>query len=139
MQEFDILFEDFGGFDGLYMKMLASGIPTIVQLMWIPFSDLDIRQQFLLMTRLSRECLLGLWNSFVVSYVRERVFSEIKNITDDIMVVIIFPLLELIIPKPVGKTENFSIFLIISGEYKYLIRNTRVVLYIYPSIALLLR
>lgn len=105
IQEFDILFEKFGGFDGLYMKMLASGIPTIVQLMWIPFSDLDIRQQFLLATRLSRECMLGLWNSPVVSYVRQRAFSKIKNITDDIMVVIIFPLLELIIPKPVRHAE----------------------------------
>lgn len=101
IKEFDILFEDFGGFDGLYMKMLSARIPTIVQLMWIPFSDLDSRQQFLLTLRLSRECLLGLWNSLVVSYVRERAFSKIKNITDDIMVVIFFPLLELIIPKPV--------------------------------------
>lgn len=101
IKEFDLLFEDFGGFDGLYMKMLASGVPTIVQLMWIPLSDLDIRQQFLLTARLCRECVLGLWNSSVVTYVRERAFSKIKNITDDIMVVIIFPLLELIIPKPV--------------------------------------
>lgn len=103
MQEFDFLFEDFGGFDGLYMKMLASGVPTIVQLMWIPLSDLDIRQQFLLMASLCRECVLGLWNSSIVTYVRERALSKIKNTTDDIMVVIIFPLLELIIPKSVGK------------------------------------
>ncbi|ONK71896.1 uncharacterized protein A4U43_C04F13490 [Asparagus officinalis] len=101
IKEFDLLFEDFGGFDGLYMRMLASGIPTIVQLMWIPLSDLDIRQQFLLMAQLSRECLFGLWNSSIFSYVRQRAFSKIKNITDDIMVVIVFPLLELIIPKQV--------------------------------------
>lgn len=113
MQEFDLLFEDFGGFDGLYMRMLASGIPTIVQLMWIPLADLDIRQQFLLMARLSRECLFGLWNSSVVSYVRQRAFSKIKNITDDIMVVIVFPLLELIIPKPVGRMKLPNLLVLI--------------------------
>lgn len=101
IKEFDLLFEDFGGFDGLYMKMLASGVPTIVQLMWIPFSDLDISQQFHLIARLSKDCSLGLWKSTVVSYVRKHIYSRIKNITDDIMVVVIFPLIELIIPKPV--------------------------------------
>uniref|UniRef100_A0A6V7QYZ6 AAA+ ATPase domain-containing protein n=1 Tax=Ananas comosus var. bracteatus TaxID=296719 RepID=A0A6V7QYZ6_ANACO len=81
--------------------MLASGIPTAVQLMWIPLSELDIRQQFLLVTRILSQCLIGLWNSGVVSYVRAWVFSKIKNITDDFMVVVGFPLVELIIPKQV--------------------------------------
>ncbi len=58
-----MLFEEFGGFDGLYMKMLACGIPTTVNLMWIPFSELDFRQQFLLTLRLSRQCLNGLWKT----------------------------------------------------------------------------
>ncbi|KAG0498509.1 hypothetical protein HPP92_003200 [Vanilla planifolia] len=48
IKEFDLLFEDFGGFDGLYMRMIASGIRTVVQLMWIPLSDLDMHQQYLL-------------------------------------------------------------------------------------------
>ncbi|KAH9706863.1 putative inactive ATP-dependent zinc metalloprotease FTSHI 5 [Citrus sinensis] len=30
IKEFEVLFEDFGGFDELYMKMLACGIPTAV-------------------------------------------------------------------------------------------------------------
>uniref|UniRef100_A0A6V7QXZ2 AAA+ ATPase domain-containing protein n=1 Tax=Ananas comosus var. bracteatus TaxID=296719 RepID=A0A6V7QXZ2_ANACO len=101
IKEFDLLFEEFGGFDGMYLKMLASGIPTAVQLMWIPLSELDIRQQFLLVTRILSQCLIGLWNSGVVSYVRAWVFSKIKNITDDFMVVVGFPLVELIIPKQV--------------------------------------
>ena len=42
-----MLFVDFGGVDGKYLKMLASDVPTFVQLMWIPFSELDIRQQFM--------------------------------------------------------------------------------------------
>ncbi|XP_077215991.1 ftsH extracellular protease family [Tasmannia lanceolata] len=101
IQEFEMLFEDFGGFDGLYLKMLSSGIPTSVHLMWIPFSELDIRQQFLLVTRLSYQCLLGFWKSGIVSYVREGVFYRLKNITDDIMIMIGFPIVEFIIPKQV--------------------------------------
>ncbi|XP_068666932.1 probable inactive ATP-dependent zinc metalloprotease FTSHI 5, chloroplastic isoform X2 [Aristolochia californica] len=101
IQEFDLLFEDFGGFDGLYLKMLASCIPTAVQLMWIPLSELDIRQQFLFVMRLTYRSLAGLWNSMIVSYVRERAFKRIKNTTDDIMMMIVFPVVEFLIPKAV--------------------------------------
>ncbi|XP_011621119.1 probable inactive ATP-dependent zinc metalloprotease FTSHI 5, chloroplastic isoform X1 [Amborella trichopoda] len=101
IKEYDMLFEDFGGFDGLYLKMLASGIPTVVQLMWIPFSELDIRQQFALLGKLFYECIVGFWNSQGVVNVREWCFRNIKNINDDIMVMIGFPLVDLIIPKQI--------------------------------------
>ncbi|KAF8401371.1 hypothetical protein HHK36_012307 [Tetracentron sinense] len=101
IREFEILFEDFGGFDGLYLKMLASGIPTAVHLMWIPFSELDIRQQFLLITRLSYQCLIGLWKSKIVSFARDWAYVKIRNINDDIMMMVFFPIVEFIIPFPV--------------------------------------
>ncbi|GMP92514.1 hypothetical protein CsSME_00042709 [Camellia sinensis var. sinensis] len=101
IKEFEMLFEDFGGFDGLYLRMLASGIPTAVQLMWIPFSDLDFQQQFLLIMRLSQQSLTGLWNTRIVSYAREWLLEKIRNINDDIMMMIVFPLVEFIIPFPV--------------------------------------
>ncbi|XP_059437221.1 probable inactive ATP-dependent zinc metalloprotease FTSHI 5, chloroplastic [Corylus avellana] len=101
IKEFEMLFEEFGGFDGLYMKMLACGIPTTVHLTWIPFSELDFRQQFLLTMRLSRQSLNGLWKSKIVSYARDWVLQKIKNINDDIMMMIVFPTVELIIPYPV--------------------------------------
>lgn len=113
MQEFDLLFEDFGASDGLYVKMLASGVPTAVQLMWIPFSELDIQQQFLLLTRLSSQCLVGFWESNIVSYVREWIYSKTKDIIDDLMVVIGFPLVEIIIPKQVDSHSE-----LISGNEK---------------------
>lgn len=97
-----MLFANFGGFDGLYMKMLACGIPTTVHLMWIPFSELDIRQQFLLTLQLSHRLLSGLWNSGIVLYARNWVFKKIKNITDDILMMIIFPIVEFLIPYPVS-------------------------------------
>lgn len=96
-----MLYEKFGGFDGLYMKMLACGIPTAVQLMYIPFSELDFRQQFLLTIRLAHRCLTGLWKTKSVSYGKDWVYQKIRNINDDIMMVIVFPLIEYIIPYPV--------------------------------------
>ncbi|XP_042464701.1 probable inactive ATP-dependent zinc metalloprotease FTSHI 5, chloroplastic [Zingiber officinale] len=101
LKEFDLLFEESGGFDGLYVKMLASGIPTAVQLMWIPFSELDIRQQFLLLIRLSSQCLVGLWKSPILGYIRERAYTNTRNIIDDLMIIMGFPLIEFIIPRQV--------------------------------------
>ncbi|KAG6647320.1 probable inactive ATP-dependent zinc metalloprotease FTSHI 5, chloroplastic isoform X1 [Carya illinoinensis] len=101
IKEFDLLFEEFGGFDGLYMKMLACDIPTTVHLMWIPLSELDFRQQFLLTMRLSSQCLNGLWKSRIVSYAKNWVFEKIRNINDDIMMMVVFPTVEFIIPYPV--------------------------------------
>ncbi|XP_052203783.1 probable inactive ATP-dependent zinc metalloprotease FTSHI 5, chloroplastic isoform X2 [Diospyros lotus] len=101
IKEFDILFEDFGGFDGLYLRMLASGTPTSVQFMWIPFSDLDLRQQSLLIMNFCQQCLDDVWSNRIVSYVREWVLEKIRNINDDLMTMIVFPLVEFIIPFPV--------------------------------------
>ncbi|KAK7344160.1 hypothetical protein VNO77_13483 [Canavalia gladiata] len=101
IKEFEMLFEDFGGFDGLYMKMLACRIPTTVHLMWIPFSDLNIRQQFLLILRVPSRILHGLWNSGIAKNARNWIFKKIKDTADDIMMVIVFPIVELLVPYPV--------------------------------------
>lgn len=101
IKEFEILYEDFGGFDGLYTKMLACGIPTAIHVMWIPFSELDFRQQFLLTLRLSQQCLNALWNGEIFTYARNWVIQKFQDINDDIMMTIVFPLLELVIPYPV--------------------------------------
>ncbi|OMO84521.1 Peptidase M41 [Corchorus capsularis] len=101
IKEFDMLYENFGGFDGLYMKMLACGIPTAVQLMYIPFSELDFHQQFLLTIRLAHQCLTGLWKTKIVSRGKDWVYQKIRNINDDLMIVVVFPLIEFIIPYPI--------------------------------------
>ncbi|XP_062002675.1 probable inactive ATP-dependent zinc metalloprotease FTSHI 5, chloroplastic [Rosa rugosa] len=98
IKEYEMLFEDFGGFDGLYMKMLACGIPTAVHLMWIPLSELNFRQQFLLAVRLCHQCLNALWKTTIVSYARDWVMQKFRNINDDIMMTIVFPIVELILP-----------------------------------------
>ncbi|XP_073314829.1 probable inactive ATP-dependent zinc metalloprotease FTSHI 5, chloroplastic [Primulina huaijiensis] len=98
IKEFEMLFEDFGGFDALYLRMIAAGIPTAVQLMWIPFSELDLNQQFLLILTMCRRCFTGLWSSNTVSNARKWTLEKIGNINDDIMMTIVFPVLEFIIP-----------------------------------------
>jgi len=103
-------FEDLGGFDGLYMKMLACGIPTAVHLMWIPFSELNIRQQFLLILRVSHGIFSGLWNSAVVTKAKNWIFTRIRDTTDDIMVVIVFPIVEFLVPYPVLLNSALVIF-----------------------------
>ncbi|KAJ4968871.1 hypothetical protein NE237_015572 [Protea cynaroides] len=100
IQEFEMLFQDLGGFDGLYLKMLASGIPTAVHLMWIPFSELDIYQQFLLIMRLSYHSVVGLWKYGHVSYARDWIVKKIRDINVDIAMMVFFPIVELIVPYP---------------------------------------
>lgn len=101
LQEFEMLFEDFGGFDALYLRMLAANIPTAVQLMRIPFSELNFRQQFLLIVTLCRQCFTELWNSTIVSEAKKWAIQEFRNINHDIMLMIVFHVVELIIPYEV--------------------------------------
>ncbi|KAH9621899.1 hypothetical protein KSS87_001382 [Heliosperma pusillum] len=101
IKEYESLFEDFGGFDGLYLKMIASGVPTAVHLMWIPLSELSIYQQILLLARLSYQLINGIWKTTIVSFGRKWLFTKIKNINDDIMMTIVFPIVEFLIPYPV--------------------------------------
>jgi hypothetical protein len=52
--------------------------------------------------RLTGQCLNGLWKRRIVSYGRDWVVEKVRNINDDIMMVIVFPMLELIVPFPVS-------------------------------------
>lgn len=96
-----MLFEKFGGFDALYLKMLASGIPTSVHLMWIPMSELNLQQQFLLVTRVVSRVFTALRKTQIVSNVKDNVLERIRNINDDIMMAVVFPVIEFIIPYQV--------------------------------------
>lgn len=101
LQEYETVFEDSGGFDALYLRMLAAGIPTTIQLMWIPLSELDLSQQFLLVVNFTRECITGLLRTSFVSGVKNWTFEKIRDVNDDIMILIVFPLLEFVIPYQV--------------------------------------
>lgn len=93
-----MLFKDFGGFDGLYVKMLASNIPTTVQLMWIPLSELSVGQHFLLIMRFSQQCWNEFWNSKDVKFLRNFVYEIVTELNEDILMVVVCPVVELLIP-----------------------------------------
>lgn len=101
IKEFERLFEYIGGFDVLYRKMLACGIPTAVHLMWIPLSELSVRQRISVILRFPLRFLSGRWNSETVLTTTNLIFDNIKEMTDDIMTVIGFPIVEYILPNPV--------------------------------------
>ncbi|XP_021734746.1 probable inactive ATP-dependent zinc metalloprotease FTSHI 5, chloroplastic [Chenopodium quinoa] len=100
LKEYELIFKDLGGFDELYLKMLASGVPTAVHVMWIPLSELNIYQQALLVARLSHQLFNGIWNNQYVSRGRELLLDEIKYINDDVLMVFVFPIVEFLIPYP---------------------------------------
>ncbi|XP_012839642.1 PREDICTED: uncharacterized protein LOC105960020 [Erythranthe guttata] len=101
VKEFEMLFEDFGGFDALYLRMIAAGIPTAVQLMWIPFSELNFSQQFLVTVTLCRRLFTGFWRNSLVSKAKNWTLLRIRNTNDDIMMMIVFPVVEFLIPYQV--------------------------------------
>ncbi|CAN6888841.1 unnamed protein product [Brassica oleracea] len=98
LKEYEMQFEKFGGFDALYLKMLACGIPTTVHLMWIPMSELSLHQQFLLFTRVVSRAFTALRKTPIVSQAKDILLERIRNINDDLMMAVVFPVLEFIIP-----------------------------------------
>lgn len=98
LKEYEMQFEKFGGFDALYLKMLACGIPTTVHLMWIPMSELSLHQQFLLFTRVVSRAFTALRKTPIVSQAKGILLERIRNINDDLMMAVVFPVLEFIIP-----------------------------------------
>ncbi|GAB2287182.1 hypothetical protein Dimus_021566 [Dionaea muscipula] len=100
IKEYEMLFEDFGGFDALYLKMVASGIPTAVHVMWIPFSEWSLYQY----CRLSATLAYQLWHDISNNQILNRIVGwtilTIKNATEDVLVKIVLPLVEFVIPYP---------------------------------------
>jgi hypothetical protein len=107
-QEFEILFENIGGFDGLYRKMLACGIPTAVHLMWIPFSEFNLRQLFSVMLSSPRRFLRDPWTYEAVLNARDLIFDSITESIEDMMV-IGFPIAEYVLSEPVSFSSKLAI------------------------------
>ncbi|XP_057515856.1 probable inactive ATP-dependent zinc metalloprotease FTSHI 5, chloroplastic isoform X2 [Amaranthus tricolor] len=101
LKVYELLFEDLGGFDELYLKMIASGVPTAVRLMWIPLSELNIYQQAVLVAKLFHGLLDDLWNEQKISFGRKFLWNEIKYTTADLFTVVVFPIVEFLIPYQV--------------------------------------
>ncbi|VFQ70809.1 unnamed protein product [Cuscuta campestris] len=101
IKEFDMIFEEFGGFDELYLRMISSKIPIAVQLMWIPFLEWGFYRTFMMVAHLFNQCLAFFWNNDFVAHRMELVWSKVSVTTEDIMMMIVVPVLEFVIPYPV--------------------------------------
>jgi hypothetical protein len=100
LKKFDMLFEDFGGFDALYLRMIASGVPVVSQVMWIPLYELDIGQQLRVAMRFSQRLVKELWNFKYVLPYKRMVLEQIDIFHEDIVAKAVFPIIELI-PDPI--------------------------------------
>lgn len=102
IKEYDILFEDFGGFDTLYLKMVASGIPTFVQVMWIPFSERNLYPYVRQLANLAPLiCQLFRDVSLISYFVAKELCPQIiKKTYEDLLVMVVLPVVEFILPNP---------------------------------------
>ncbi|XP_073223219.1 probable inactive ATP-dependent zinc metalloprotease FTSHI 5, chloroplastic isoform X2 [Cicer arietinum] len=106
IKEFEMLFEDIGGFDWLYRKMLACDIPTAVHLTWIPLSELGWRRLFFVTLRYPRWFLRDWWKSEDIPNAINYISESIQEMIDDIMMVIGFPLVEYFVRPEEGTVGN---------------------------------
>lgn len=97
---FDVLFEQVGGFDGLYVKMVTSGIPTTIEYMSIPFKEWELRHQILVPLKFCYRVLKFLWLK-VISVPVNWYFGKLRNILEVFMVRVGFPIIESILPYPI--------------------------------------
>lgn len=97
---FDVLFEQAGGFDGLYVKMVTSGIPTTIEYMSIPFKEWEPSHQILISLRLCYKALNYIWLRFISESVTWY-FGNLNIILEEVMVRVGFPIIEFILPRKV--------------------------------------
>lgn len=97
---FDALFEQVGGFDGLYVKMVTSGIPTTIEYMSIPFKEWELRHQILVPLRFCYRVLNFFWLKWI-SVPVNWYFGKLSNILEVVMVRVGFPIIESILPYPI--------------------------------------
>lgn len=97
---FDVLFEQVGGFDGLYVKMVTSGIPTTIEYMSIPFKEWELRHQILVPLRFCYRVLNFFWLKWI-SVPVNWYFGKLSNILEVVMVRVGFPIIESILPYPI--------------------------------------
>lgn len=97
---FDALFEQVGGFDGLYVKMVTSGIPTTIQYMSVPFKEIGLRMQILFLLRICYNVLNFIWSKLISGSVTWYL-GKLNHILEVVMVRVGFPIIEFIIPKQI--------------------------------------
>jgi hypothetical protein len=101
-QVFNAEFEDQGGFQSLYLKMLASGVPTSIETMWIPLSEWPTERLVQLPFKIVWWLLEDLWNSNLVVSVRPWYIKTAVGAVEEVMVRFGFPTIQRIVPQKVS-------------------------------------
>jgi hypothetical protein len=108
LKAFDALFEQVGGFDGLYVKMVTSGIPTTIQYMSVPFKEIGLRMQILFLLRICYNVLNFIWSKMISGPVTWYL-GKLNHILEVVMVRVGFPIIEFIIPQQVSSIKTFIV------------------------------
>lgn len=94
LKVYDFRFQEYGGRDGLHLRMLASGVPVSVDVMWIPFNEWDPIQLFVLPFEMFFAALSGILQSGAVTPVVNLYVESVCGTIEDLFARIFFPVLE---------------------------------------------
>ncbi|CAM6088523.1 unnamed protein product [Calypogeia fissa] len=108
-QAFDSEYEDYGGFDTLLLKLIASGVPTSVEVMWVPLEEWSPRRILQLPFKVIWWLLEDFWNSSLVVSIRPWYYKNLVGAFEEIMVRFGFPLIQRIVPQKIRVLLGFEL------------------------------
>eukprot|EP00249_Psilotum_nudum_P022546 c28558_g1_i2 orf=108-4457(+) len=92
---FDAVFEEYGGFDAFYAKMVILGVNPTFEVMWIPLKEWDTVHLLSLPFKICYPVVLSIWKSPVLSPIKRWYLRMLSDVAEEVMVRFGFPLLEL--------------------------------------------
>ncbi|KAG6544312.1 hypothetical protein Mapa_014315 [Marchantia paleacea] len=102
-------YEDVGGFDMMYMKLITSGVPTNIETMWIPFEEWDFERLFQLPFKVVFWLLEDVWNSSILASVRPWYFRTLNGAFEEVMIRFGFPIIQTVMPQSVRVALGFDL------------------------------
>ncbi|KAJ7537789.1 hypothetical protein O6H91_11G022100 [Diphasiastrum complanatum] len=99
VQTYDEIFDNWGGFDALYLKMTTSGVPVTVERMPILFSEWEIEQQLQLPFKAIWWLLQKVWDLDLVRTIKPLYLKVFSQALEELMVRLVFPLSNRFLPQ----------------------------------------
>ncbi|KAL3693910.1 hypothetical protein R1sor_007561 [Riccia sorocarpa] len=106
---FNAEYEDVGGFDMMYFKLLLSGAPTTIETMWIPFEEWGFERLFFLPFKMVYWLLEDVWNSSLVTSIRPWYFKTLSGAFEEFMIRFGFPLVQNLLPHRLRVSLGFDL------------------------------
>lgn len=101
LQAFNAEYYEYGGFQTLYLKLIASGVPTSVEMMRIPLDEWSLERLVQLPFRMIWWLLEDCWNSSLVVSVRPWYYKTLLGAFEETMIRFGFPVIQRIVPQKV--------------------------------------